>query len=343
MNAQLPANLETLSPAEVFSDHKHIETLINEVSAIVDDHTPDIETESGRKEIASLAYSVARSKTYLDDKGKELVSDWKKQAKAVDATRKLWRDRMDEIKAKARAPLDEWEAKEEARKALHIGSIDQLIDVINTAASIDEIDVLDAYMVSILDMESREFEEYTERAESLIPNAKAAIESRIVALQKIEEDRQELERLRKESADREQKEREEKLKREAAEAEREKVEKEKQAAIEVERRESARIEAEKNAAIEAQKKAEDEARQAKIDAERKALEAVEREREAAEAKRLAQIAEAEKREANKKHRAKINNESLACLVEHAGLSEDDAKKVIESIAKRLIENVSISY
>ncbi|OCS62006.1 hypothetical protein BBZ50_02590 [Escherichia coli] len=57
---------------------------------------PDITTAKGRKEIASLAYKVAQTKTYLDGLGKDLVAELKEIPKLIDANRnepprKSWR------------------------------------------------------------------------------------------------------------------------------------------------------------------------------------------------------------------------------------------------------------
>ncbi len=76
----------------------------------------DVETEGGRKEIASVAYKVARSKTLIDDMGKKMVSKWKADAKKVDAVRKEARDFLDGVKDQVRAPLTDWEAIEAKRK-----------------------------------------------------------------------------------------------------------------------------------------------------------------------------------------------------------------------------------
>ena len=62
-----------------------------------------------------MAYKVARSKTTLDDIGKELVAGWKDQAKEVDANRKLARETLDALKIKVRKPLTDWEEKEAKR------------------------------------------------------------------------------------------------------------------------------------------------------------------------------------------------------------------------------------
>jgi hypothetical protein len=68
----------------------------------------DITTKSGREECKSLAYKIARFKTTVDDAGKELVAERKREVKEVDRLRKVMRDGLDEIKTDVRAPLTAW-------------------------------------------------------------------------------------------------------------------------------------------------------------------------------------------------------------------------------------------
>ena len=68
---------------------------------------------------------------------------------------------------------------------------------------------------------------------------------------------------------------------------------------------------------------------------------------AAERKRIAQEQHAEeeaaiKRELNKKHRAKINNEALTALVAE-GIAEDAGKVAISAIAKGSVPHIKITY
>ena len=79
----------------------------------------DISTPSGREAIASLAYKVARSKTALDEKGKELVGAIKKQSGEIDAERKRVRDELDALKDEVRKPLTDWEDAEKECVAAH--------------------------------------------------------------------------------------------------------------------------------------------------------------------------------------------------------------------------------
>ena len=72
-------------------------------------------TEKGRREIASVAHKVARSKTYLDGLGKDLVAEIKARAGAIDARRRVVRERLDALKEEIRAPVTEYEERERAR------------------------------------------------------------------------------------------------------------------------------------------------------------------------------------------------------------------------------------
>ena len=108
--------VEKLDVAIVFSDDG-MAKILKEVETKAMAHVPDLSTDDGRKDVAAMAYRVARSKTLLDDLGKNLVSDWKQKAKRIDGYRKTARDFLDELKDKVRKPLTEWEAEQAAIKA----------------------------------------------------------------------------------------------------------------------------------------------------------------------------------------------------------------------------------
>lgn len=78
---------------------------------------PDASTPLGRKDIVSLANRIARSKTYLDNIGKEYVAELKRRPKLIDAERKAMRDRLDILKHEIRKPVDEFDAREASRVA----------------------------------------------------------------------------------------------------------------------------------------------------------------------------------------------------------------------------------
>jgi hypothetical protein len=101
--------------AVMFRAADGLDPIIARIEAEVRSHVPDLTTAKGRKEIASLAHKVSRSKTALDDAGKALNEEARAQINAVDAERRKVRDRLDALRDEARAPLDKWEADEAAR------------------------------------------------------------------------------------------------------------------------------------------------------------------------------------------------------------------------------------
>ncbi|GEM_PF-3923323 len=99
----------------VFSAGNGVDPILQKLKEEVSKFTPDMTTKKGREEIASMAYMVAKSKTYLDDLGKELTSEMKKQSALVDSSRRKIRDFCDDLENKVREPLIEWENKEKQR------------------------------------------------------------------------------------------------------------------------------------------------------------------------------------------------------------------------------------
>jgi hypothetical protein len=53
--------------------------------------------------------------------------------------------------------------------------------------------------------------------------------------------------------------------------------------------------------------------------------------------------EAERKAANKRHRAKINRDAAACLISECKLDEETAKSVVTAIATGKIARISIQY
>lgn len=60
---------------------------------------------------------MARSKTYIDNAGKDLVAELKALPKQIDESRRVVRERLDALKDEVRRPLTEWEAEQERIKA----------------------------------------------------------------------------------------------------------------------------------------------------------------------------------------------------------------------------------
>lgn len=337
----------------VFTTPQGLEPYLQQIRAHLDTFEADVSTKKGRDAIASTAYKVAKGKTALDNLGKALVDEMKREPAMVDAERKRMRDLMDQWKEEIRKPLTDWEEAEEARQARHKAGIEwfQLrakehhdLDLQELRSSLTEVEGKG------VDAAWEEFEAEAHRAKAKAVEALAAA---VAAREKYEAEQAELANLRAEAAAREQKEREERIAREAAEraqreaeakaqAEREAaIKREADAAAAAERRElelklaAERAEREKAEALQREQ-------QAKADAARREAEAV-----AAEQRRVAAIAEAEakeakRREADKAHKTAVNRAALDAFVK-GGMTEECAKLAVTLIAKKAIPAISISY
>ena len=101
---------------DVFTKRELITPLLEKIEHVATKETFDVSTDKGRKAIASMAYRVAQSKTYIESHGKELAAELKELPKLVDSNRKYVKDFLDALKDKVRKPLDEWEAEQESIK-----------------------------------------------------------------------------------------------------------------------------------------------------------------------------------------------------------------------------------
>lgn len=173
-------------------------------------------TAQDRKEIASMAAKVARSKVFIDNEGKELVAGWKRQSKAVDVQRKRIRDELDDLKAKVREPLTNWENAERERVEAIEARIEEIVlqSVVDQNADSETIAEVLFKTKSIVVDDS--FAEFQDRAHEAKIRAIGNLSITLVARGKFESDQEELEKLRKESEQRAIKDREEIIARNAA-------------------------------------------------------------------------------------------------------------------------------
>lgn len=323
--------VEESNAVAVFTDNTMDETL-QKIEKEVTSFVPDTSTAKGRKEIASLAHKVARSKTALDDAGKTLTADWKAKAKLVDASRKQARDFLDNLKFKVRQPLTEWE-REQERKAeqerlareleeAHTGALkeNELFDREKSIAEKERL-AREAEEERLIIEEAKRLEaEKLERERQLKEEAalKAKQEAEAEAQRKIDEANA-LRLAEEEKA------------RQAEVSRLLEIEKAKQAQEQAERDRLAAI---KQAEIDKQAAIESEQLKAKQEAER-----IERERLAAEAE-AARIAKAKAE--NKAHRKAVNNKALKCFTNNK-IDPKTAKEIIILIAENKIDGITINY
>lgn len=343
----------------------------------------DISTPAGRKHVASLAYKVARSKTALDDLGKDLVAEWKEKAKKVDEDRRRIRDELDALKDEVRKPLTDWENAEQARVQAHERELASLSTLAIFDSAEPDIDLIQARLAEAAQVD-RDWQEFSARA----TQAQAAVIESLTGLlerrKKQEAERAELRRLQVEEEVRRKREHEERIAREAAErakreaeeaaakaakeqaereaAERKRIQDEAAARERAERearekaeREKAEAEAKARKAeqdrIAAEQKAERDRKEAAERAEREKQEAIEAERKRAAEEQERQRKEAEAREKDRAHKARVNNVALVQMISaispvHSG-TRDEAeaicKAIIKAIAAGDVPNVKINY
>jgi len=101
---------------DVFTKRELITPLLEKIEHVATQEVFDASTDKGRKAIASMAYRVAQSKTYIESHGKELAAELKELPKLVDSNRKYAKDFLDALRDRIRKPLDDWEAEQAAIK-----------------------------------------------------------------------------------------------------------------------------------------------------------------------------------------------------------------------------------
>ena len=287
--------LEPTTALSVFTETGKVDPILAAIKKIVTEFTPDTATAKGRAEIASIAHKVARSKTYLDGIGKDLVDQYKEIPKKIDANRKRIRDELDALKDEVRRPLTEWEEAEKAR----VQGIKDRIEVIRQHTSMaDDSNMIKSAIARVEAVAIDDsFAEFVREASIAKDAALADLRVSLEFATKREAEAAEFARLREEAAKREQEDRDRKIA-EAAAA------KAKRDADDAAARERAEAERKAKADREAAERRELELKLAAEKAERERLEAIER----AEREKVAAV-EAERRRQEESERVRKAEEA----------------------------------
>ena len=284
----------------------------------------DISTPENRKAIASIAFKVTKTKTFIEGKRKELVADEKKRLAGIDAEgRRVWMI-LEGIADEVRAPLTAFEQKDKDRIARHEAGLMRLQDLakVLVGASADSIRGM-VEAVRAIDVST--FDEFTSMAQGHKSRTLDTLDQALAVTEETERQKAENDRLRAEAATRQQQDAIDAAVREAQE----------QAAIDAEA-DRQRLEA-------ATQAAERRATEAAARAQRDANAAVERERQRVADAEAAEAAAQAKREANKKHVAKVNAEVVEALMGHAALTKIEATAVLAALNANAIPHVTIAY
>ena len=314
--------IEKKNAMAVFTNNDQLDPLIEAIEKEARSLVPDVTTKKGRDAIASMAHKVARSKTYIDNAGKDLVAELKALPKQIDESRRVVRERLDALKDEVRRPLTEWEAEQERIKAeeamneLHAEALAMNEDFDRQLAARIESD----HEMALLMNDAFDREQAEKKAEA---------ERQRIARE------EEIKRLAEEKAKREAAEQAQREIDAAAAREREAILAKERA--EREQREAAeRAEREKQAAVEAER------RKAQEEADRIRREAEQREQaRLAEEKRKAD--EQARREADVKHRKAVGVEVVKALMANTSLTRDQAIEVLTAVKDGRIPHTGISY
>lgn len=346
--------IEPTTAVALFTEGQGVAELLADIRKQATSLVPDLSTAKGRKEIASIAFSVAKTKTYLDGFGKELTDKYKEIPKRIDANRKLIRDYLDALKDEVRAPLTQYEAAEEAR----VAALQSRLARLNELGSYASIEIAAADLqVMLNEVEQNALDDTWQE---LLPQATVAKElaakrlgEALAARQKYEAEQAELEQLRQKQAEQDRIDRErliaelaaeqarreeenrQRMEREAAqhreqEAQRQALaarEREEQARRDSEAAELARQQAEANAARQA---------------EEAATRAAEQERQRIADEQRLKDEEDARRMADRAHQGRINSAILMDLI-GMGIEEDKAVTLIKHIANNKIAHLTINY
>lgn len=268
------ATIEQLTPMQLFAPG-NLDSILEQIKAKVRGMDSDISTPEGRKAIASTAYKISRTKTFIDDRRLDLVADKKRAIAAIDSEGKRMRDELDALRDEVRKPLTDWEDAEKARVAKHECRINSICTIsVSNFTKLSSVDLAEAELDRLWD---HNFEEFSKRASHAREVVALYLKSERERITREAAEHAEGQRLKAEREEKERVEREAKIAEDArlkAEAEAKRREEAQAAAAAAREAEQARCAAEEKSRLE-REKAEVEAK-----AERERVAAQERERNA---------------------------------------------------------------
>lgn len=331
----LPDTLHTITAPALFGTGK-VNEVLEQIEQSARALVVDISTAKGRKECASIAAKVARSKTYLDGLGKDYVADIKARAGIVDAERRKIRDTLDALRDEVRAPLTTWEQAEVDRKERHVTFI-KIMRELGQSIETSPSEIIRARIADLTNYAiDVSLEEYQAEAQTAKDASLYRLNTMLTAAEAREAEEARLTAEREAQALAERAERERRIAETAASLARAEAEAEAQ-----------RLAITKAAEEHAERqRLEREIAQAKAVAERAQREAsiaAERAREEQSAAIARAKAEEVSRQQDQAHALQVRREARDDLVAATKVSEDHAEEIIRAIHKSLIRHIAIQY
>lgn len=332
------------------------------------DFLPDMTSKEGYEKSKRISLDVGKVLTSIEKKRKEIKAPALQRCKDIDEEARSLVAQIEVIQLPHKEAYKGHDETLKQRESDRVEALKERVDYFEKtywAAEGFTAEKLSGVLADIVAIDIDDsFEEFDVMAQAQKDAVIAKLEKSIAATEKAEAEQIELERLRKEKSIRDQKERDEKIAQDAkdiaekeaaekAEVERKRVEAEKQEIIDRENAAKLQLEEAKKSRIAAEEKSKRDTQEAKEKAARDAEEAAKQaeidtqnaidvERRRVEAEKRAEEEAVAKREKNKKHVGAIRKAAKEAIIK-AGLSEDDAKRVVMAISNGDIPAVSITY
>ena len=130
--------LKKLSIISTFSDTAKIDKAVDKFTKDALSVVPDLTNKKGRDAIASVAFKISKKKTSIVSQMIDpSIEEAKALVKNVNAGKKYFQTKMDNLRDEVRAPLNEWEAAEKIREEKRISDIRLRIEGIDAISFYD--------------------------------------------------------------------------------------------------------------------------------------------------------------------------------------------------------------
>lgn len=129
------------TPLAVIQKKDVREAVIAAVTEKVRNHVPDVSTAKGRDAITSLAWMVTRTKTAIDEAGKKLGENARRELDAINSVRTDIRKKLEVLADEAKAPLTAWENMHEAQveKATQLERAFKAMRIVESGTSLEDV------------------------------------------------------------------------------------------------------------------------------------------------------------------------------------------------------------
>lgn len=298
--------IQSLTPQELFKNKELIPTvelIIKEVRSIPTDPT----TPKGMDEIKSLAFKVAKTKTFVDKIKKEYTEEIREFLNETNSLAKTAVEMLQSLQDEVRKPATEYEEREKKRVQDIKNKIDEVVKLRSINGLNDSLSIMSAIKKAEEFNATSGMDEFTHHAIKAKEETLDYLSGVLIAREEYEENERERIKLLKEKEERDCAEKEEEIRRQAKQ----------------------------KAELEASKKIEEE----KLRIQKEADEKIRLARE--ESDRVREEEEARAR--NIEHRKKINNEIKDFFFENLMIPDDQVEEIVALIVSGQAPHISVKY